>query len=255
MRIQSTKPICIGKSTIGGADVLICVPIVEEEECELEQTSKSIALLEPDVVEWRADYFIDVCNPKKVMEALRALRGIIGDIPLIFTLRSSLEGGFKKVEDHIRFDIIRQAILSGEIDAVDIELASSNSDIERIKKAAEVYDIPLILSYHNYAETPSVELLLDKIREEVSKGADIAKIAVMPQKEEDVLNLLSATLKARKEMPDTPLITVSMGELGTISRIAGGVFGSDLTFGAWEKTSAPGQISIDQLRPLMKRSK
>jgi 3-dehydroquinate dehydratase-1 len=53
-------------------------------------------------------------------------------------------------------------------------------------------------------------------------------------------------------MPDTPLITVSMGTLGIISRIAGGMFGSDMTFGAVEKTSAPGQIPIAELRASIK---
>jgi 3-dehydroquinate dehydratase-1 len=53
-------------------------------------------------------------------------------------------------------------------------------------------------------------------------------------------------------MPDTPLITMSMGDLGMISRIAGGIFGSDLTFGSGGKTSAPGQIPMDELRAAMK---
>lgn len=252
MRVHSTKPVNIGKKTVGGADVLICVPIVVEEECGLEQAAINTAELCPDVVEWRADYFKDACNPIKVKKALRLLGSIIGEIPLIFTFRSSLEGGFKEVEERIRYEIIRQAIYTGEVDAADIELESSKTGIEEIKKAAEDHDIPLILSYHNYHETPSVEFLFNKVREEVSRGADIAKIAVMPNSEEDVLNLLSATLKARMEMPDTPLITMSMGTLGIISRIAGGMFGSDLTFGAGEKTSAPGQIPISELRASMK---
>lgn len=252
MRIQAKNPISLRGKIMGGVDPLICIPIVAGEEQELDQSAKKIVELCPDVIEWRADYYKDVCDITKVKQAIELLRSTIGDIPLIFTFRSSLEGGFVKVEDAVRYGIIKQVICTGEADAVDIELISGKTNIEEIKIIAEDHNIPLILSYHNFTETPSVEFLLDKMRQQVSSGADIAKIAVMPKNEEDVLNLLSATLKARKEMPDTPLITMSMGNLGVISRIAGGVFGSDLTFGAGEKTSAPGQIPIAELRATMK---
>jgi len=252
MRLQAKKPIKIGKKTIGGPDMLICVPISEEEEFGLEQAAKNTAGLCPDIIEWRADYFKDACSPIKVIKALKLLRSIIGEIPLIFTFRSSFEGGFGEVEEHIRYEIIRQVLCTGEADAADIELASCKNAIEEIKKAAYDHGIPLIIPYHNFDETPSVEFLLNKIREEVALGADIAKIAAMPRNEEDVLKLLSASLKARIEMPDTPLITVSMGTLGVISRIAGGMFGSDMTFGTGEKASAPGQIPIAELRALIK---
>lgn len=106
------------------------------------------------------------------------------------------------------------------------------------------------MSYHNFAETPPIDYLIDKIKEQISSGANVPKIAVMPKTEEDVLTLLSATLKARMEI-DTPIITMSMGKLGMISRVAGSIFGSDLTFGASKKASAPGQIPINDLKTAM----
>lgn len=252
MRLQASKPINIRGKIMGGEYPLICIPIVSEEEQELEQAAKKIVELRPDVIEWRADFFKDVYDPVKVIRTLKLLRGIIGEIPLIFTLRSSLEGGFKKVEDAIRYEIIKQVIYTGDVDAIDIELISGKDNIDDIKAAADKYSIPLILSYHNFQETPPVEFLEDKMRQQIINGADIAKIAVMPKTEEDVLNLLSATLKIRREIPDIPLITMSMGSIGIISRIAGGIFGSDITFGAGEKTSAPGQIPIAELRASIK---
>ncbi|WP_414626409.1 type I 3-dehydroquinate dehydratase [Lactobacillus delbrueckii] len=41
---------------------------------------------------------------------------------------------------------------------------------------------------------------------------------------------------------------MAMADLGKVSRIAGQVFGSCLSFGAVGKTSAPGQLSIEDLR-------
>ena len=81
-------------------------------------------------------------------------------------------------------------------------------------------------------------------------GADIAKIAVMPQKAEDVLELLSATLKAVQSM-SCPVITMSMGKSGMISRVCGEIFGSSVTFGSMHTSSAPGQIDIEALRQML----
>ncbi len=248
MRLQARKPIALRGKELGGQIPLICIPIVAENKEELESSAKEIVKVAPDVIEWRADYFEGVCNLKETMSSLKELRGIIGETPLIFTFRSSLEGGYRQVDDVKRYEIIERVIGTEEIDAVDIELISGKDSIQKIKETTSKHNISLILSYHNFIKTPSVEFLEDKIKQQVFSGADIAKIAVMPNTQEDVLKLLSVTLKMRREIPDIPLITMSMGELGVISRIAGGLFGSDLTFGSGEKTSAPGQIPADMLR-------
>ena len=82
-------------------------------------------------------------------------------------------------------------------------------------------------------------------------GAHIAKAAVMPNSQRDVLVLLNATLKARTEALQIPIITMSMGKLGIVTRIAGGLFGSDITFAAGKEASSPGQIPIGKLRAAM----
>ncbi len=63
-------------------------------------------------------------------------------------------------------------------------------------------------------------------------GADLPKIAVMPQNEKDVLVLLEATNEMFKIYADRPIITMSMSGMGVISRLCGEIFGSALTFGA-----------------------
>ena len=79
-------------------------------------------------------------------------------------------------------------------------------------------------------------------------GADIAKVAVMPKNHNDVLTLLRASWAARKETVDCPIVTMSMGEEGVVSRLAGGLYGSDITFAVGMGISAPGQIPIAELR-------
>jgi 3-dehydroquinate dehydratase-1 len=77
-------------------------------------------------------------------------------------------------------------------------------------------------------------------------GADIAKVAVMPQDMQDVLALLAATLAASREL-DIPVAGMSMGGLGSITRLCGGAFGSALTFAIGQGASAPGQMPIEEL--------
>ena len=72
-------------------------------------------------------------------------------------------------------------------------------------------------------------------------GADIPKMAVMPQTKKDVLTLLSATEEMASDYADRPIITMAMAGLGSISRIACEAFGS----GA--QASAPGQIGAEKL--------
>ena len=78
------------------------------------------------------------------------------------------------------------------------------------------------------------------------------KNKVMPKDYADVLTLLGATLKARTGAVKVPIVTMSMGPEGGVTRVAGGLFGSDLTFAVGKDASAPGQIPIGGLRQAMK---
>ena len=83
------------------------------------------------------------------------------------------------------------------------------------------------------------------------EGADIAKLAVMPHCAADAARLLEATAVAAAQMPRTPLITMSMGALGAVTRVCGGAFGSMATFGTAGHASAPGQPDADLLREIL----
>ena len=82
-------------------------------------------------------------------------------------------------------------------------------------------------------------------------GADVVKLAVMPQNMWDVLHLLEETNRFHENHPDHPLITMSMGAKGGISRVSGEFFGSCVTFGAGGQASAPGQLPVKQLEEIL----
>lgn len=82
-------------------------------------------------------------------------------------------------------------------------------------------------------------------------GADVLKLAVMPNTEDDVVRLLATTRKLANEKEMKPLVTMAMGETGKISRVAGELFGSTMTFGCVGQASAPGQIPVETLHTLL----
>jgi 3-dehydroquinate dehydratase-1 len=202
----------------------------------------------PDAVEWRVDRFDAVCDTEAVLDALNVLRETITDIPLVFTCRDIREGGFQEIEQADRLRLNLSVIASGQADLVDVEISNGEAMIGEVKKAGLRTGTKLILSYHNFNETPGEDFILERLSAARDLGGDVAKVAVMPKNYKDVLTLLGATYRARTEYLDIPMITISMGVEGAISRIAGGLFGSDLTFAVGFAASAPGQISIVDLR-------
>lgn len=250
MRPESKKKIRIGETVIGGTAPLICLPLVAKEKTELLQQAEKIMLLAPDILEWRVDA-LNNFDVAFCMELLHDLAAISGKTPLIFTCRAFFEGGFQDIAQNVREQLYLAAIESGRVQLVDIELASGEECIKGIKEKAASQGTQLILSHHNFTETPTESFIVDTLVSAGEKGAGIAKIAVTPKEYGDVLTLLKATYIARTEKIDIPLITIAMGDMGKITRLAGGLFGSDITFATGQESSAPGQIPIAAMRGCM----
>lgn len=109
----------------------------------------------------------------------------------------------------------------------------------------------VVASNHDFHKTPGKEEIVGRLCRMQELGADIPKIAVMPQSRQDVLTLLAATEEMNREYADRPIITMSMSGTGVISRLCGEVFGSALTFGAAKKASAPGQMEVRELSQIL----
>jgi 3-dehydroquinate dehydratase-1 len=77
--------------------------------------------------------------------------------------------------------------------------------------------------------------------------ADVAKIVVTPRVRDDVLNLLIATARADAEL-GIPLVSMSVGGQGVVTRTMGHFFGSAMSFAVGETRSAPGQLPIADLK-------
>jgi 3-dehydroquinate dehydratase-1 len=248
MRIQPERKINIMGKTIGGSKPLICAPLVAKTKRDLLHEAKELLRLTPDILEWRVDGFNQAKMIDKSLLALSELRGQVKSIPLILTCRIDTEGGIQKINRDIRLNLILESIKTGLLDMVDIELVNDAAFIGLILDNAKQHNVKVILSYHDFEKTPDENFIFDRLFHAQNLGADITKVAVMPNGIKDVLVLLNATFRARTKGIKIPLVTISMGAKGIVTRLTGGLFGSDITFAVGKNASAPGQIPIDDLR-------
>ena len=220
---------------IGTGMPKICVPIVGKTVPEILENAKSAVQAKADVVEWRVDWYEDVFSFECVEHVLRKLCEITGEIPLLFTFRTLQEGGEQAIDAAAYRELNEKAARTKMADLIDAELSAGEKTVKSLIKTAHTFGVKVVAR-------------LQKMQE---LGADLPKIAVMPQCRKDVLTLLAATEEMAGTYADRPIITMSMAKDGVISRLCGEVFGSALTFGAAGQTSAPGQIEVEKLRGVL----
>lgn len=241
----------MGKVIGEGTRPLICTPLVGRTREDIMAELSAVLAKKPDIIEWRADFFGAIADTAAVLDIAKAIRQMVGDLPIIFTIRSQREGG-QPIPLDARAAIELNAAVARETDVeyIDCELSNKQADIEYLRDAAHLSGAKIIGSYHNFDHTPGRALLRAKFAKAEKLGLDVAKVAVMPQSLEDVLTLLSATQEAKRK-GKLPLITMSMSGYGVVTRMVGGIFGSSLTFAVGQNASAPGQVPIEDLRLVM----
>ena len=236
---------------IGEGVPKICVPIVGKTKEEILAAAKSFADVKMDVVEWRVDWFDGVFDFAQVEDVLKDLRPALGNTPILFTFRTSKEGGEKAIEPDVYVELNKKAAATGLVDLVDVEAFTGDSYVKEIIEAAHEAGVAVVASNHDFDKTPDKDDIVGRLRKMQELDADIPKIAVMPQNKKDVLTLLAATEEMVSEYADRPIITMSMAGTSLISRLCGEVFGSALTFGAVGKASAPGQMNAADLNTVL----
>lgn len=241
----------IGPISLGGR-TKVCLPIVAKTLEEVLDQCKSLATKTYDVTELRLDFLGDVYCKKTLLAATQAVREALPDRGLIATWRTRDEGGDKDLDRDDYVDLLRSLIESGSVDAIDLEYFFVPQVMKSLVDLAKARGLTVIMSNHDFHKTPSREEIVDRLLGMRKAGAQVAKLACMPQGPEDLLTLLAATYEVHKAYPDQALITMSMGHLGMLSRVCGSIFGNCLSFGTVGQASAPGQVHLDQLQSILK---
>lgn len=247
--MKETKLIRVNGKPLGNGSLpIIITPLVGKTLSAILDEVAAIVPKAPDLLEWRIDFFDAIGDSKAVIETALAIRKASNGIPVLLTRRNATEGGQPLSIDEPAVVAMYTAVCQAKcVELIDYELSNDPADLKSLREVSKANGIGLIMSYHNFQMTPDAATLDGKFAEAARLGADVAKVAVMPQNDRDVLDLLSATSRAREAI-DLPLISMSMGGVGSISRIMGWVYGSAATFAVGKSSSAPGQIAIEDLR-------
>ncbi len=256
-RQSMIKQIEIKGKIIGQGIPKVCVPLVGRTEEEIMQQADHVCQCtdngEIDMVEFRGDYFEGLDDIPRLLALLQRLQERLTDKILLFTIRSEAEGGEKLAFTTPGICEINYAVIESAIpDMVDVELFSGAENIQKLVACAHQNGVYVIMSNHDFHTTPEADVMLNRLRSMQDMGADVAKIAVMPNDEMQLLRLLAVTNVMYEKYTTIPLITISMGRLGTLSRLCGQIFGSAVTFAALDQASAPGQIQVNELNMMLK---
>jgi len=241
------KPVVVRNLTIGTGKPKVIVPIVGATREEIVAKAESFSAYEIDMVEWRVDFYEDVFEEEKLLETLKQLRAALGETPLLFTFRTKNEGGEKAITPEEYLKINTAVAKSGNADVIDVEIFMGDEIVKANIDAIHAENVLVVGSNHDFFKTPNQADIVSRLTKMDEMGADIPKIAVMPQNRQDVLVLFAATAEANDKI-ERPLITMSMSPVGGVTRICGEVFGSSMTFGMVGKASAPGQIPVERLQ-------
>ncbi len=236
---------------IGDGMPKICVPIVNASAEAIIARAHGLDKEKIDVVEWRVDHYEGADDVASVLQVLHELRAALGDTVLLFTFRTKGEGGERWITPEDYEMLLLGAACSKDADLIDVEILAGDVSTRRIIDGIHGAGAGVLASSHDFTQTPDKKEMIRRLQKMQQMGADLLKLAVMPQNVGDVLTLLELTDEMRRLYAKRPLITISMGPLGVVSRMCGETFGSAMTFAAAGECSAPGQLQVDQMRQVL----
>ncbi len=228
------------------------VPITAKtKEQALAQAQVIANTADADLAEFRIDLLSFASDTKQVIALGHELKKILGNKPLIATIRTKNEGGQLEISDADYGKTYQAYLKNPFMDWLDVEMFRDQKVVSEIVQKAHQKKVLIVMSNHDFQKTPSQDEIEKRLLKQDQMGADILKIAVMPKSKQDVFTLMNATLKVSQQTTK-PLLTMSMGQLGTISRVATANMGGSYSFGMIGQASAPGQIDVTKLKQILK---
>jgi len=195
-------------------------------------------------LEFRLDYL------PVPQEGLKAIRTLLEEYPQCTVMatcrRHQNHGRFNgSIEEQIR--ILEAAIQAGAR-AVDVEVESAENAGTRLESLRG--RAWLILSYHNYGGTPSLDAVLRRMLKISADAYKLVSTAHKPSDNHRVLLLPKAN-------PRSSLVLLAMGEIGFPTRVLSTSMGGLFTYAApsTAEGTAAGQVSAKLLRNLYRVEK
>lgn len=190
-----------------------------------------------DLLEFRADL---------LLEQIRGATLRPFPLPVILTVRAVEEGGKAPENLQERKDIYSSLLKIAHL--IDVELLFA-LQLESVIQEAREAERKVILSFHDFTGTPSIDTLRTKIDQAATLGADLCKIATTTETGRDLSTLLSLL---EHDSP-LPLALMGMGKYGKISRPLLAQAGSRLNYGYLDQPLVPGQWPAAELKRLIQQ--
>ena len=242
---------------IQGERCAICIPIVGPTVEDILSQVQEAVQAKVDLIELRPDMWMKCSNIYEdeyiptIVTFVEEAYSKVADMPVLFTWRTIGEGGETPLCSDNYIKLLQAIVDQDLVQAIDVELFAYTEEIGSIMKQAHQQGMQTVMSYHNFQSTPDIETLHVYAERMVSVDAQVIKFALMPSTNDDVLSVLQLTKELTERYPQLPRITMSMGQLGQMTRTCGHVFGNCLTFGTLGHVSAPGQVEVEVLKQLV----
>ncbi|MBN1800621.1 MAG: type I 3-dehydroquinate dehydratase [Candidatus Lokiarchaeota archaeon] len=237
----------------------ICVPIqIKSNNLEdIRSHIECVKKYKPNYIEFRLDYINNISLLSE--DFLKEIVKLSQDkkTRVILTYRTHSEGGQAEINEKDRLGIVKKMIIAFP-DYIDLEMRSSNDFITDVVSLALQKSVKMIFSYHDFVRTPPLEeitrFLADfdsKLLNKLSINANT--INYFPVKfiftaQHFLDNLVPIKLAQELSKLQRDVITFCMGELGIFSRVSCVKYGALFTFASIGDKTAPGQISLKQMR-------
>ena len=219
----------------------ICVALGLSTPAELARAAEREYKDGNTFLEFRLDYLPD---PFSGIEVLQHLLANYPDAYVLATCRLKQNHGNFCGSVEKQLSVLSLAAQHGAA-AIDLEIESAES--VKTALAGLRGSAPVVISYHNFENTPALGPVLRRLQR---VPADAYKIATTARKPADNLRLIQFA----KEHRDLPLIALAMSSIGIPTRVLGPSLGCLFTYAAPsdQDGTAPGQVSARAMRTLFR---
>ena len=215
----------------------ICVSVMVERPDQVLETMTRARDMGANLLEW----WLDVTREPEVASVLRQ-----APLPVIATVRSLDHGGHFDGSQEEQLRLLLRAAAGGS-SYVDWEFRREEGLPDELASMRE----RVILSYHNFQETPPENILKSLFNEMAAIGSGAVKVVTLAQEMEDNISLLNLIGQGRKQ--GLEVVAFCLGSLGRISRVACLLVGGAFTYAALERgaEAAPGQFTLPEMHRLL----
>ena len=217
-----------------------CLPIIKSNRDEVTKTIND-NLGSYDYFEVWLDY-LETVDEAFVSQLVR----LLDDRLMLLFRRQKLE----TIKMPLKQRLMILDHLDGAKSLVDLDITTQQPELDYISQSG--LKLKLLISYHNYKETPNTMRLKSIVDTMKAHQPTVYKLATMCENPGDDLRLLQYLLELKAK--NMTAVVVGMGEYGQATRIFGALWGNEMTFAPINSAgqTAPGQLTRSQLEAIFK---